>query len=146
ATLPDALVVDTLEDALEIAERHGPVPCATLAGETLRGPLLEGGRAVKGLLAPRREVKEIRGRLDETSGQLQALRQREREFAAQAAEAGARAHALDESIHSGEKQLVALRHDHATAEEELSRLHRKATILDSERRQAEQEKGEAALR
>jgi chromosome segregation protein len=146
AAMPEALVVETLEDALEIARRHGPVPCATLAGETLRGPLIEGGRAVKGLLAPRREIKEIHARLEESSVQLQELRAREREFTARATDAAARAHALEESIHSGEKQLVALRHDHAAAEDELSRLHRKATILDSERRQAEQEKGEAALR
>jgi chromosome segregation protein len=146
AALPEALVVDTLEDALDIARRQGPLPCATLAGETLRGPLLEGGRAVKGLLAPRREVKETRTRLDEIEGQLQDVRAREREAAARAADAGARAHALEESIHAGEMQQVALRHDHTAAEEELSRLHRKATILDSERRQAEQEKGEAALR
>ncbi len=146
AALPEALVVETLEDALDLARRHGPVPCATLTGETLRGPLLEGGRAVKGLLAPRREVKEIRARLGEIEARLHEVRQRERAFAAQAADAAARAHTLEESIHSAEKQLVALRHDQMAAEEELARLHRKATILDSERRQAEQEKGDAALR
>ena len=34
-----------------------------LAGETLRGSMIEGGRAVKGLLAPRREIKEVQARL-----------------------------------------------------------------------------------
>jgi chromosome segregation protein len=146
AALPEALVVDTLEDALDLAGRHGAVPCATLAGETLRGALIEGGRAVHGLLAPKREVKEILARLEDIESRLQELRQRERDFAARASEAAARAHGLEESIHAAEKQLVALRRDHSAAEEELARLHRKAAILDTERRQAEQERGEAALR
>jgi chromosome segregation protein len=122
------------------------VPCATLAGETLRGPLLEGGRGVKGLLAPRREVKEIGARLGDIDAQLSALREKERAYGAQAEAAASRAHGLEESIHAAEKELVALRHDQGAAEEELARLQRKAAVLDSERRQAEQEKGEAALR
>jgi chromosome segregation protein len=146
AALPEAVVVETLDDALELAFRHGPIPCATMAGETLRGPLVEGGRAVKGLLAPRREIKEIGARLEEIEARLHEVREREREATARADEAATQARTLDESIHSAEKQLVALRHEHAAAEEELARIHRKATILDTERRQAEQERGEATLR
>jgi chromosome segregation protein len=146
AALPDALVVNTLQEALDLARRHGPLPCATLSGETLRGPLVEGGRAVKGLLAPRREVKEIRARLEDIEDQLQGVREREREAAARAADATLRQRAGEESIHDAEKKLVALRLEHSTAEEELARLHRKATILDSERRQSEHEQSEAMLR
>src|SRR5262249_34495057 len=46
AALPEALVVDTLEDALALVARQGPVPCVTLAGEILRGSIVEGGRGV----------------------------------------------------------------------------------------------------
>ena len=74
ASLPDALVVETLEDALEIVARHGPVACATLAGETLRGAMVEGGRSVKGLLAPRREIREASVRREEVESRLLVAR------------------------------------------------------------------------
>ena len=74
ASLPDALVVSTLEEALEIVDRQGPVAVVTLQGETLRGALVEGGRDVKGLLAPRREVKEVAARQEEAEARLTELR------------------------------------------------------------------------
>jgi chromosome segregation protein len=51
------LVVETLEDAFDLISRQGPLACATLAGESVRGAMVEGGRGVKGLLAPRREIR-----------------------------------------------------------------------------------------
>lgn len=146
AALPEALVADTLDDALDLARRHGPVPCATLAGETLRGPLMEGGRAVKGLLAQRREVKEIRAHLATIEAGLHERREQERAFKARSDEAAARARALDESIHAADKRLVTLRHEVATAEEELARLQRKGAVLESERRQAGEDQAAATLR
>ena len=58
----------------------------------------------------------------------------------------AEAHALEERIHDAEKDLVAIRHDLAVAEEERSRLERKHGVLEAERRQAEEERGAAAVR
>ena len=88
ASLPDALVVESLEDALEVTFRQGPVPCVTLAGETARGAMIEGGRGVKGLLAPRREAREVAERHVVAEAQLQVARGRvaEESAAAQAAE------------------------------------------------------------
>jgi len=146
ASLPDAIVVATLEDALEVASRQGPVAVVTLEGETLRGALVEGGRAVKGLLAPRREVKEVAARQEEMEGRLLALRSAAAETAGIASAAAAEARSLEERIHSAEKDLVAVRHEVQTAEEESGRLHRKASILDTERGQAEQERAAAASR
>src|SRR5207245_4815382 len=100
AALPDALVVETLEDALAIVSRHGPVPCVTLAGETLRGSMVEGGRGVKGLLAPRREIREVSARQDEVEGLLREARERGQEAAARAEAAVADARALEERIHA----------------------------------------------
>ena len=140
ASLPDALVVATLEDALDVASRQGPVAVVTLEGETLRGALVEGGRGVKGLLAPRREVKEVAARHEEMEARLAALRAALAEAQAKAAAAAAEARSLEERIHSAEKDLVAVRHEIQTAEEEWGRLHRKGTILDTERLQAEQER------
>mgnify|MGYP003694533363 CR=1 FL=1 len=53
---------------------------------------------------------------------------------------------LEERIHVAERDLVALRHDLLSAEEEMARLQRKQAVLDTERGQAEQERGAAAVR
>ena len=146
SALPDALIVESLEDAFEVCERHGPVACATLSGETLRGPIVEGGRGVKGLLAPRREIREIAARLQEVAAQLSFTRQQMQVETAAAEAAAAEARALDERIHTAEKELVAIRHDLAVAEEESGRIHRKASVLEMERAQAEQERDAATVR
>jgi len=146
ASLPDALVVETLEDALEVVGRHGPRPCATLAGETLRGAMVEGGRGFQGLLAPRREIREASVRREEVESRLIVTRAGAAEEKAVAETATVEARALEERIHGAEKELVAIRHELQTAEEESGRLERKAAILDSERRQAEQEQGTAAVK
>jgi chromosome segregation protein len=146
ASLPDGLVVTSLDDAFAIAERHGAVPCATLAGETVRGPLVEGGRSVKGLLAPRREIREIASRLQEIERRVAGLRDAEREEVARAEAAAADVRALEGRIHGAEKELVAVRRDLAAADEEWSRLARKAVVLGTERAQAEQERAAATVR
>jgi chromosome segregation protein len=146
AAMPEALVVETLDDAFDVIARHGTLPCVTLAGETLRGGMVEGGRGVKGLLAPRREIREVTARRAEVETLLQATREREAAAAARADDATRRARELDERIHAAEKDLVAVHHDLAAAEEQWSRLQRKAAVLETERGQAEQEQGAAAVR
>ncbi|MCG6925426.1 MAG: chromosome segregation protein SMC [Acidobacteria bacterium] len=146
ASLPDALVVDTLEDAFEVVSRQGPVAVATLTGETLRGAVVEGGRGVKGLLAPRREVRELAIRQEEIEALVRGARAAQSEALAAAEAAAAEARSLEERIHTAEKDLVAVRHDLQTAEEEASRLDRKSAILEAERHQAEEERGAAAVR
>ena len=120
--------------------------CVTLAGETLRGSMVEGGRGVKGLLAPRREIREISVRQEQVEAILRDARDRGLVASTRADAAFAETRALEERIHAAEKDLVALRHDLATAEEEMARLQRKQAVLDIERSQAEQERGAAAVR
>jgi chromosome segregation protein len=146
ASLPDGLVCETLEDAVQVADRHPHFPCVTLAGETVRRPLVEGGRGVKGLLAPRREVRETTARRQALDAELQAARARQAEERAGAEGAAAEAHGLEQRIHDAEKELVAFRHDLAVADEELARLERKRVVLEAERSQAEEERGAAAVR
>ncbi len=146
ASLPEALVVTTVEDAVEVAGRHRGVTCVTLAGETVFGAWIEGGRAVKGLLAPRREMREITARLHELDARLGAARADQAEVARAAELATTQARALEARIHDIEKDLVAVRHDLGVAEEEARRIERKAAILETERSQAEQEQGAAAVR
>jgi chromosome segregation protein len=146
ASLPDAVVVATLEDALEVVSSQGPVPVVTLEGERLRGPLVEGGRDVKGLLAPRREVKEVAARQEEVEARLGALRAAVAEAHALAAAAAAEVRSLEERIHAAEKDLVAVRHEVQTAEDEAGRLFRKRRVVDAERAQAEGERHDAEAR
>ena len=146
ASLPDGLVCETLEDALHVAEQHPHFPCVTLAGETVRRPVIEGGRGVRGLLAPRREVREITARRPELDAQLASLRARQAEETARAEAATAEARSLEERIHAAEKDLVAIRHDLGVADEEQARLERKRGVLESEKSQAEEERGAAAVR
>jgi chromosome segregation protein len=146
AALPDAIVVDTLEDAFEVIARQGPVACATLAGEAVRGSMVEGGRTVKGLLAPRREVREVGSRHEEVEALLHDARLRGQAAAAEADAAFAQVRDLEERIHAADKEMVAIRHGLAAAEEEAARLGRKRVVLDTERSQAESERGAAAVR
>jgi chromosome segregation protein len=144
--LRDAIVVATVEDGIDVVSRHPGVPCVTLAGETVSCALIAGGRGVRGLLAPRREIREIGAHLIEIDARLAELLARGAEARQQAIEAGEAARGLDERIHALEKDLVAIRHDLTTAEEEMRRIGRKSDVLDSERSQAEQERGAAAVR
>ena len=146
ASLPNGLLFASLEDALDVLTRHQGIPCATLSGETLRGSMVEGGRAVKGLLAPRREIREITVRMQEVETRLVELRQLQAEEAARAETASAQARELEDRIHTAEKDLVAIQHDLHVAQEESRRLDRKAAVLETERRQAEEERGAAAVR
>ena len=125
-----------------------PVPCVTLAGETARGAMVEGGRGVKGLLAPRREVREVAERHAVAEAQLLLARARAwpRSGRGRPGRRGARRALLEERIHDAEKDLVAIQHDLGVADEADQRLDRKAAVLETERGQAEQEKGAAALK
>jgi chromosome segregation protein len=146
AALPDAIVVEDLATALDIAARQPHFPFVTLAGEMLRGSLLEGGRGVKGLLAPRREIREVTTRIEEIALLLASARERETAEIARAEGATAEGRVLEERIHTADKDLVAIRHDLAVAEEERTRLGRKSAVVDTERSQAEQERGAATVR
>ena len=142
--LPDALVVDTLETAAALAERHPRASFVSLAGDTLYGPMLAGGRPVKGLLAPRREARELRTLLDEIDVLLASAREGAEAEQGRADAATAEVRRLEESIHASEKDLVALRRDGAAADEDRTRLKRKAFVLDTERSQTESERQTAS--
>jgi len=142
ASLPNALVVAGMDEALDLRRRHPGVPVVTLAGESFRGGMVEGGPVNRGVLAPRRQIREIVDRLEAVDGQLAGVRERARDQSAAAGDAETRARELVARIHDG-KELVAVRHELASAEEEGRRLERKTSVVDTEHAQAEQAKGEA---
>jgi chromosome segregation protein len=146
AALPNGFVFETLEDAMEVLARHPAMPAVTLAGETVRGSMVEGGRGGKGLLAPRREIRELSGRLDEMEALLASARARMAEERARAEAASQEAEGLGGRIHGGEKELVAVQHDRSVSGDEHARAARKAGVLDTERAQAEEARGAAEVR
>jgi len=146
ASLPNGLVFETLEHALDVQARHPGFACVTFQGETIRGPMLDGGRAVKGLLSPRREIREAEGRLQEIEALVNQARAGEAIERRTAEQATTLARGLEERIHGAEKDLVAIRHDLNAASDEGARQERKAAVLDAERRQALDERGAAAVR
>lgn len=146
AALPEALVVDSLEDAFAVIAAHGPIACATLQGETLRGSLVEGGRDVKGLFAPRREAREVAEKLTALEAALLTRRELAKAKAEAAEGAAAEARALTERIHAAEKELVAIGRDLGGLADEEQRAARKAQVLQTERAQAEEEKQASVAR
>jgi chromosome segregation protein len=85
-------------------------------------------------------------RLQEVETRLVELRQLQAEEATRAETASSQARELEDHIHTAEKDLVAIQHDLHVTEEESRRLDRKAAVLETERRQAEEERGAAAIR
>jgi len=109
--------------------RRRPLRHAVRGDAARRGR--RSGAGGKGLLAPRREIREVTSRLGELETLLASARARVAAEATAATAAEAEAAALAERIHAAEKELVAVRHDLAAADEEAARLHRKAAVLDT---------------
>ena len=143
AALPDAIVVETLDRAVELHRRYPPIPWVTLDGDVLKGATIEGGHANRDLLSPRREIKEIRTRLEELESELQTLQEQADEARRQIDEAAGEARRHEETLHSVEKTLVSLGHDLEAGEEEARRFEQKAEVLHTERSVAERELDEA---
>ena len=142
AVLPDAYVADTFEQAVAIS-RQTSAPVATLDGDVLRGPHVVSGGAKaesRGILATKREIKELRERTAADRGQLLRLTDEaaRRESAIQQATSGLGA--LTEEQHRQDMAIVAHQAQFARASEDAGRLARKAEVIALERRRAEEER------
>ncbi|HEY6362354.1 MAG TPA: chromosome segregation protein SMC [Vicinamibacterales bacterium] len=140
--LPDAYVAESFDQAVAIS-RETSALVATLDGDVLRGPHLVSGGAKaesRGILATRREIKELRGRvtgereslarlIDETSGLEIAIARATTAIAALVAEQ-----------HRREKEIIGHDAQLARAAEESARLSRKADVIARDHRRAEEER------
>ena len=143
--LCDAVVVRNLGDALALSE-GADTPFVTLNGEVARDAWVEGGRGGRGLLAPRREVKELREREQAIDLTLQELKVREGEAAARIERALLAIKETEDAIHDAEKNLLSLGHEKAALEEEASRSDRKLQVIDVETKQADSERTAGEVR
>jgi chromosome segregation protein len=140
--LPEAYVADTFEQAVSFS-RQTSAPIATLDGDVLRGPhLVTGGAKVesRGILATRREIKELVERVASDREQLTRLSADVAQLELAIAEATGAITGLQAEEHAQEKAIVAYEAQRDRADEEQARLSRKAEVIAVERRTAEEER------
>jgi chromosome segregation protein len=141
AVIARGYVADSWDQAVRVARATG-ADVATLDGELVRGGhiVVGGGRHdARGILATKGEIKELRGRVEAAQETLSVV-------SAQVASAHALATTTDEAIHATlarlhqhEKALVGVDAQRTRVDDETARLGRKAELLATERRRAEEE-------
>jgi chromosome segregation protein len=140
--LPEAYVAETFEQAVSFS-RETTAPIATLDGDVLRGPhLVTGGAKVesRGILATRREIKELAERVAGDRDTLARLSEDAARLELTIAQATSAIAGLQSEEHWQEKAIVAHEAQRTRAEEDLIRLQRKAEVIALERRTAEEER------
>jgi chromosome segregation protein len=140
--IPEAYVAESFEQA--VAFSHDTVaPIATIEGDVLRGPhLVAGGVRVesRGILATRREIKELRERVERDRLTVARLADEVTQLDVRIAEATSEIARLQEEEHDQEKAIVAHDAQLARATEDTLRLARKADVVAMERRRADEER------
>jgi hypothetical protein len=141
-------VAETFEQAVAFA-RVSDAPVATLEGDVLRGAhLVSGGARVeaRGILATRREIKELGERTEAERALLAAAADEIARLEGSIAAAAGLLSALLAEQHREEKEIVGHEAQLARAAEEAARLARKADVIALERRRAEEEREAADQR
>jgi chromosome segregation protein len=141
-SMGDAWIADSYERAAQAARGTG-WPVVTLAGDLFHAPHLVtgGGREeARGILATKREIKELRDRLETQRAGLFRLAEEASGFEATIAHASNAIAALHAEHHRQEKAIVGHDLQLQRAVEEASRLAQKGEQLARERRQAEEER------
>jgi chromosome segregation protein len=140
--IPEAYVAESFEQAVAFSHETA-APIATIDGDVLRGPhLVAGGAKVesRGILATRREIKELRERVERDRLTLTRLAAEVTRLDAHIVEASASIALLQDEEHVQEKALVAHDAQLARAAEDTTRLARKSDVVALERRRAEEER------
>jgi chromosome segregation protein len=141
ATIANAWIADSAERARAAAlELSGPV--ATLDGQVFRGPhVIEGGARAeaRGILATKREIKELRERIDVEHSVVESLREEIASLDAAVVTAESAIASLQAELHRQEKAVVGFELQAATAAETAARIARKQEQIAVERRSAQEE-------
>ncbi len=133
--LADALIVSDLDAAQAIArELPGPFTIATLAGEVLthRGVHIGGTPAPQGLLAQRREVRELEEALATSEVGLAGLREALSVVSADVAAAEGAVEAAGAAERQAELDLLAVEKDLAARRAEEARLSQQLELFGIE--------------
>ena len=135
-------VAASLDDALAAARKTDD-PIATPDGVVVRGPhrILGGGRQeTGGLLAPKREIKELGERIAAQSAAVDDLDRRIAEDREEAARGEQALGALQQDEHALEKELVGLDMQLSRLDEERARVADRRRLVDTERGQLTEER------
>jgi chromosome segregation protein len=146
--IPEAYVAETFEQAAVLAhETFAPV--ATVDGDVFHGPhLVAGGAKVasRGILATRREIKELRERVEIERQSLARLSDTVAHLDHDIAQAVGAIAGLHDQEHAHEKAIVGHESQLTRAAEDEARLERRAEVVAMERRRAEEERAALDIR
>jgi chromosome segregation protein len=140
--LPEAYVAESFTQAVAFSHET-PAIIATLDGDVLRGPhLVTGGTKVesRGILATRREIKELRDRVARERETVIRLTAEVAQLELTMAQASSAIASMQDEEHEQEKVIVAYEAQLARRDEDTTRLERKADVIALERRRAEEER------
>ncbi len=144
----EAWLTDSYERA-EAAAAFAPCPIVTADGEVFRGPhLVAGGhgKETRGILETKREIRELRARIEGERDSLARLTAETQELERVISEATQAIAALAAEHHRQEKQIVALEAQLQRASEDSTKVTLKGDQLARERHKAEEERNSLELR
>ena len=137
----DALIVETFDEACQLAARS-PLPVATLDGDVLRGSrLVAGGSKTesRGILATKREIKELRERVAKDRADLDRLSAETGQFETSIAHATAAVAALAAELHRQEKDIVGVEAQLQRTVDDETRLAQRRDLVATETRRVTEE-------
>jgi chromosome segregation protein len=146
--LDGVVIVDTLETAVRVWERHrwaapdGPV-LVTLAGEIMdaAGVITGGGAGSDtGLLQRRREVRQLAARREELVGAVEAIRRRREDLAARLAALRDDEQRLADAVRESEMLALSLGKDEAGLRQSVAELDRRAEAIAAELERGREER------
>ena len=140
--VPEAYVAETFDQAVAMS-RQTSAPVATLEGDVLHGPHVVCGGAKaesRGILATKREIKELRERTVAGRDELARLTEEAGRIEIAVAQATSALTALTAERHRQDVAIVAQEAQVARAAEDAVRLSRKAEVIALEQRQAGEER------
>ncbi len=141
AVIRNAWIAGSYESA-RAGARATAAPVATLEGDVFRaGHLVEGGGRAesRGILATKREIKELRERAEQAGHAVDRLRESIAEFDVAIAAAESAISSMQGEVHRQEKAVVGFDLQVANASETADRIARKQDQIATERRSAEEE-------
>jgi chromosome segregation protein len=140
-TIADAWIAESAESARSAAAvMRGPV--VTLDGQVFRGPnVVQGGMRAeaRGILATKREIKELRDRVESDHALLDRMRDEIGTLDVTVAEAEAAIASMQSELHRLEKAIFGFELQLAAARDTAERIGRKHDQIAVERRSAEEE-------
>jgi chromosome segregation protein len=134
AVMGGALIADSFEAASRIAPSV-PYPVVTLEGDVFRGRhVVTGGDKAesRGILATKREIKELREKINASRSELERLAAETAGFEQAMAHATVAIAGLTDEIHRQEKSIVGVQGQAERATDDESRVQQRADLIDSE--------------